>query len=85
MDAASGSAMAAKEFGSETATLEISTAIAGPATDRNPRTAAGSAATGEPENRCASSPCSKSAKWWLVWANGRCASFHEIKVFAADA
>jgi len=61
-------------FGSDTEMLESSIAIAGASTDRNSRTATPDETPGEPENRCANSACSKSARRWLASVYGRCAS-----------
>src|ERR1700722_11194255 len=59
---------------SGTATLESSTAIAGPATERSSRTANGFETLGESENRRPSCICTRSANRWLVSRYGRCAS-----------
>src|SRR5271156_1280188 len=56
-----GAAIATSSFGSETVTLEISTATAGAPTERNTRTATAEDALGDPGNRCAKSACSTSA------------------------
>ena len=82
---ASGVPIAISELVSATATLEISTAMAGAATDCSPRIATAADADGEPENRCASSPCRISARWRLASEYGFCASAHGVKPGAANA
>ena len=62
MEAASGPDNDVNAIGSETETLEISTATAGAATERKLRTAAGVGAFGDCGNRCASSICTRFAK-----------------------
>src|SRR5580704_36321 len=59
---ASGAAIATSWLASVTATFESSMAIAGPATDRNPRTATAEDTAGEPAKRNVKSACRMSAK-----------------------
>ena len=63
-------------IGSETETLEISTATAGAATERRLRTAAGVGAFGDCENRRVSSICTRFANRRLCSPKGRCACSH---------
>lgn len=79
MAAARGAAMARREFGSVTATLDISTSMAGPVTERRSRTSAPDETAGEPGKCCARSACTISARRWLDSASGRCACSQEIK------
>src|SRR6202451_2310892 len=74
-----GAAIAASSFGSETVTLEISTATAGAPTERNTRTGTAEDALGDPGNRCAKSACSTSARRLLASRYGRCASSQATK------
>jgi hypothetical protein len=68
METASGVAMAVKEAALESATLEISMATAGAATERSPLTAAAFDIAGDPVNGCANWICSWSARRWLASA-----------------
>ena len=67
-------------IGSETETLEISTATAGAATERRLRTAAGVGAFGDCENRRVSSICTRFANRRLCSPKGRCACSQGIAV-----
>jgi hypothetical protein len=61
-----GTAAAANEFGLGPETLEISTATAGAAIERNPRTATAEELTGEPEKNWANSRWMISPRRWLA-------------------
>ena len=58
--------------------FEISMSMAGAATERRSRTAAGMLFVGEPENFCASPACTISARRWLASSNDTCALRHDV-------
>src|SRR5882724_4200130 len=74
-------AMRSKSARSSTVTLETSTAMAGAAVVRSWRTLAVCAVSGEPLNRCARNPCTKSPNVRLNPRNGTCARSQGMKPF----
>jgi hypothetical protein len=70
IEVASGAAIAVRELGSDTDTLEISIATAGASIERSPRIAEPIDLLGELGNRCASSAWIESANRWLASACG---------------
>src|SRR5580704_5389388 len=85
MASAMPGAMRSSMLRSSTATLAISTAIAGAAVVRNCRTAAACALSGEPLKRCARKPCTMSPKRRLSGRNGACARSQGINPFVSAA